>query len=91
MASKRKLKKTINFVSDEVILEIYVLSLFKEIKEEKLDELVDKTLEIRSEFIQRMNHVPAKENSKIVRDYFKKLREDWANAIDGIAKDVEKL
>lgn len=91
MASKKKLKKAVNFVTNEVVLELYVLSFFKEIKEEKFGELVDEVLQVRNEFIQRVNHIPAKEDSKIVRDYFKKIREDWGDGIDGVVQKVEKL
>ena len=91
MASKRKLKKAINFVTNEIVLEIYVLSFFKEIKEEKLDVLVDKTLDIRDEFIKRINHVDGKKDSKIVKSYFNNIREEWGKSIDELVKEVESL
>lgn len=91
MASRRKLKKAIKAISNELVAEIYILSFFKEVKEEKLNEVVDKALVMNEEFVSRVNHVDGKNDSKVVRAYFKKLREDWTNAIQEIVKEVEKL
>lgn len=91
MANRRKLKKAIKFVTTELITEIYILSFFKEVSEEKLDELVNKVVEMNDKFVPRVSHADGKKDSKIVKAYFKKLREDWTNAVKEIAEEAGKL
>lgn len=91
MASRRKLKKAINFVSTELITEMYILSFFKEIDEQALDALVDKVIEMTDNLTKRVNHSDGKEDAKIVKQYFNKLREDWNSSINEIVEEVGKL
>ncbi|NDV47109.1 hypothetical protein D0T49_08630 [Paludibacter sp. 221] len=91
MASRRKLKKTIHYITSELVTEMYVMSLFKKIEEEKLDNLVDKTINTKDEFISRVNHVDGKKDSKIVKSYFRKLRTDWLTAIENLVEEAKAL
>lgn len=91
MASKRKLKKVIKFVTTELVSEIYILSFFKEVNETKLDELVSKAMDINNQFVSRISHSDGKDDPKIVKAYFKKLREDWGNSVKELADEIGKL
>lgn len=91
MASRRKLKKAIKFVTADLVTEMYVLSFFKEVDEVKLDELVTKALDMNDQFVLRVSHVDGKDDPKMVKAYFNKLREDWTNSVLEIAEEVGKL
>ncbi len=91
MASRRKLKKAIRFVSTELITEMYILSLFKKIDGQVIDDIVMKVVQMNDNLVARVNHVDGKEDSKIVKSYFKKLREDWEKGIEEIMEEVGKL
>lgn len=92
MASRRKLKKTIQFISSELINEIY----FRCLLSDKVDfDLVEKMsvdiLKICSEFIQRAGHPDGKENPRLVKVYYKKLFADWEVEMEKVVKDMEKI
>lgn len=91
MASRRKLKKVIKFVTGELVSEMYILSFFKEVDEKKLDELIGKALDMNDLFVQRISHVDGKEDAKIVKAYFRNLRNEWSDKVAEIADEVGKL
>lgn len=92
MASRRQLKKTIKFVSSELITDVYFrLLMSKDAQENVVDEIVIKIMDLNREFVLRTNNPDGKNNSKIVKQYFKKLYADWQEKLSVILKDIEKL
>lgn len=92
MASRRKLKKTIQFVSSELITDIYFRCLMsKSIESQKVDNLVIQIMDINREFVLRSNRPDGKDNPKIVKAYFLKLYSDWQTAMDKVIVEIEKL
>ena len=92
MASRRNLKKTIKFVSSELITDIYFRCLMsKSIDDQKVDALVLEVMTLTNEFILRTNRPDGKENSKLVKSYFKKLFSDWQIAVNKLIKDIDSL
>ena len=92
MASRRKLKKTIQFVSSELINEVYFRCLtLKEVEESKIDSIVEEISNVAQEFILRTNTPDGKENPKISKAYFRKLYADWQKSIQKIIEDIDKI
>jgi len=92
MACRRKLKKTIKFVSFELITEIYFRCLTsKKVEDQKIDKLVVDIMSLSSEFILRVNRPDGKENPKLVKLYFRKLFTDWQSAMKSVMKEVESI
>ncbi len=92
MASRRKLKQTIQFVSSELITDIFFRSLMsKEIQTEKINQLVLNVVALKEEYCLRANRPDGKENPKLVKAYYRKLFSDWKLAIDGVIKEIESL
>lgn len=92
MASRRKLKNTIKFVSSELITDIYFRCLMsKSIEDQKVENLVVEIMDLNREFILRANRPDGKDNPKIVKAYFRKLYSDWQTAMDTVIKEIEKL
>ena len=92
MASRRNLKKTIKFVSSELITDSYFRCLMlKSIDDQKVDALVVEVMTLTNEFILRTNRPDGKENSKLVKSYFKKLFSDWQIAVNKLIKDIDSL
>ena len=92
MASRRNLKKTIKFVSSELITDIYFRCLMsKMIDDQNVDKLVVEIMSLNHEFILRVNRPDGKENPKLVKSYFKKLFLDWQAAMDKLIKEIETL
>ncbi|HRZ96892.1 MAG TPA: hypothetical protein P5084_05005 [Paludibacter sp.] len=92
MASRRKLKKTINFVTSELITDIYFHCLMnKNIDEEKVENLVTEAVNISRDFILRAIRPDGKNNPQRVKFYYKKLFSDWQIATKSIIDKKEKL
>ncbi len=92
MASIRDLKKDTDFLTSEVFTECYVKQFAKaDIDKKRLAEIMVEAVKFRSEFIARTNHSNGKENPKIVKEYFKKLRHDLLAGYINMSKDIEGL
>ena len=92
MASRKKLKKTIQFVTSELITDIYFrLLMSKDIENEKVDVLVVDIMALNKEFILRANRTDGKDNPKLVKVYFRKLFADWKIAMENTIKTIESL
>jgi len=92
MASRRKLKQTIRFVSSELITDIYFRCLMsKEIDDQKIDNLVIDIMSLSREYILRANRPDGKDNPKLVKAYFRKLFADWQIAMEKVIKEIESI
>ncbi|HEY5591513.1 MAG TPA: hypothetical protein VIK55_10890 [Paludibacter sp.] len=92
MASRRKLKKTIQFVSSELITDIYFRCLMsKDIDTEKVDNVTVEVMALNREFILRVNCPDGKDNPKLIKAYFRKLFADWKIAMEKVIKEIESL
>jgi len=92
MASRRKLKKTIKFVTSELITDIYFRCLIsKDIEDQKVDSLVVTIMALDKEYILRVNRIDGKDNPKLVKAFFRKLFSDWQIATENLIKEIEKL
>lgn len=92
MASKRKLKKTMQSITSELIMEVFLKSLFstKDITA-KADKLALEINDFNLEHIRRINNGGGKDNPKEVRKYFQKLYADWDAGVEKIIAEIEKL
>jgi hypothetical protein len=92
MASRRKLKQTIKFVSSELVTDIYFRCLMsKKLDDQKVDSLVVEIMALNREFVLRVNRPDGKNNTKIVKAYFRKLFADWQKAMEKVIKEIESL
>lgn len=90
MASRRKLKKIIRFVSSELITDIYFRCLMsKEVDEQEVDEIVIEIMDLNREYILRTNRPDGKNNPKLVKAYFRKLYSDWQTAMEKVINEIE--
>lgn len=92
MASRRKLKKTIRFVTSELITDIYFRCLgSKSIDTGKIEDLVQEIAAMSDEFVLRANRPDGKENPKIVKAYYQKLFADWQQGMNKIIGKIESI
>ena len=92
MASRRKLKKTINYVSTELMTEVYFRVLLSGKSDDaKVEALSVAIADLNDRFILRTGHPDGKNNSAIVKAYFRKLFSDWQTAVDAIVKKMDEL
>jgi len=92
MASVRELKKDINFLASELITEAYVKQLVKEdVDNDKIAEVMVKAIEFRNGLVARANHPDGKDNPKMVKAFYQKLRKDMMEQFLSISKDTNAL
>jgi hypothetical protein len=83
MASKRELKKDIDYLVYEVISDCFVYSnIHPDNKTDELSALIAEAVEFRNDLIARVNHPDGKDNPKIVRAYYKTVQKDLLAGVD---------
>ena len=87
MANKRVLKRTINYICDEIFADCIACSLYSN-NRDSAEALIYSAITVRNDFIRRISHpepgMPAKK-------YFKTLREDFAAHASDIADQLNNL
>ena len=74
MASRRQLKKNVNYIAGELFTECLVNSMFiPGTDKEKADELMNEILKMQDDFICRVSHT----EPGIVKGVYKKFRQDF--------------
>ncbi|MDF9830144.1 hypothetical protein [Parabacteroides sp. PF5-6] len=92
MAKRRNLKRDIGYVAGELFTEVLVAKmLVPGIDQDQSDELLARILEMQDQFVQRAAKPDAKENKKLVKQYYKKLEEDLQKEIQAIVGGIETL
>ncbi|MGM0376783.1 MAG: hypothetical protein ACQEQ0_08405 [Bacteroidota bacterium] len=92
MASIKDLKKEINAVTSDIITEAYVRKmLFDGVTEENFKNVVNKAVELRNNLIYKANHPDGKDDPKLVKTYFRKVREDMEAKFRELAEEVNQL
>ena len=87
MASKRLLKKDINYLTFDLIAECFTYQFFhKDLNPEMVDEIAGGILDNRNDLVARINHVDGKENPKLVKAHFRKIREDFSKSVEMLDK-----
>ncbi len=85
MASRRKLKKVLKFISCELMAEVYIRSVLSgEVNIPKVDELTMDLVSLQKEFVTRVNSPIGSKNATEVRKYYKELHADWQTRINDI-------
>ena len=88
MASRKELKKNINYIAGELFTECLVNSLYVPGTDKlKADEQMAEILKMQDEFISRISHTePGNVNL-----FYKKLKEDFSNATTEVFAKLQEL
>jgi hypothetical protein len=88
MASRRILKKNVNYIAGELLAECVMIGKFiPGVDKEKTDNLMVSVLNMQDEFIKRISHTEPGN----VKGFYKKFREDLNVQVDAIIKGLEQL
>jgi len=91
MASRRKLKKDIDFLTFEVISDCYNYIYLHPGNEEKVMEIIKETVANRNNLIARTNHPDGKDNAKMVKAHYKAVFTDLINNTDSSFTKLSEL
>ncbi len=91
MTSIKELKKDINYVASELVIECFTYNyLFPEKDNEPLAKIISDSLVMRNELIKQVNQVkPSGENP--AKKQFKDIRKSFTERIEDLVKRLEKL
>lgn len=88
MASRKVLKKNVNYITGELFAECLVNSLYVPgVDKEKADQLMGEILKMQDEFISRISHTEPGN----VKGFYKKFRSDFNAKVEEILDAMGKL
>lgn len=92
MANLRELKKDINYLASEIVTQGYLkLTLIETVKEEELSPVLVEAIAMRNELIARANHPDGKNNKKLVKKFYQKLRKDLMDHSVSVLDKIQAL
>jgi len=92
MASVKDLKKDIDYLVYEVISDCFtVMSVQASDKSEELAELVGDAVRLRNELFSRVKHPGGKEDPKLMKEYYRKIRTDLLKGVDQLFERLSKI
>ncbi len=92
MASLRRLKKDIQYLSAQLIGDcLDFIETFKEGNEEKVMAIIEEAVALNNSTIDRACHPDGKDNPKLVKAYYNRLKKDFITGLDEAYKKLEKL
>lgn len=92
MASVRKLKKDIQFLSAQLIGDcIAFMDSFEDGKEKQVLSIIEEAVSLHNNMIDRACHPDGKDNPKLVRKFYQQLKKDFILGLDECYKKLEEL
>ncbi|MCU4164279.1 hypothetical protein [Carboxylicivirga caseinilyticus] len=92
MASVKELKKDINFLASELLTEAYVKQLLiEDVDQNKIAQVMVDAMTYRNDLIARTNHPDGKDNPKMVKTYYQKLRKDMMEQFVAISESINEI
>ena len=92
MASIRRLKKDIQFFTAEGISDcVNLIESQDNDKDEQILEIIREIASHHNKIMERINHPDGKDNSKMVKQFFKQLKADFIHGLDQSYKKMEEL
>ena len=91
MASKKTLKKDINFLVDEVVgtcLMRQEMHQNDKGEQEKMDEKIKDMLRFREDMLTKVNQPEIKENTKTLKSYYRDLYDELLEKVNGVFDEL---
>lgn len=92
MASIKNLKKDINYLTEAVCSDCYTCSFIQtDVDTDKIAEIIGNALTFRQEMIYRANHPASKGDRAANAKYYKALKNEIMERVDGLFESLSKL
>ena len=91
MASIRNLKKEIAFLSSQVIGDSIDLVQAFNGKEQEAMAVIDDVVSLHNDMVGKVNSPDGKDNPKMVKAYYQRLKKDYISGINEAYKKLEDL
>jgi len=93
MASRKNLKKDINFVIDELIIDCLISKQIKKDdpdKLKKIDDVISKAEELACSYIKKIKYTGEK-NPKVIRNYYKNIKEEFTTEYNNLCDTLSEI
>ena len=92
MAKRRILKKEIAYQLGDLFMDALVCKLYMPgVDHDVVDALMSRILDAQDDYVVRAGHPDGKDNPKLVREYYRKLRADLQKDLDAFSQELEGL
>ena len=91
MAKRRDLKKAIDYLSGDLMMETLLCSLQPKFDKAKIEKIMAHIESMSAEFRGRIQHPAGNANKQLVKQYYKKVREDFDAEVDKIYSEIVSL
>ena len=92
MATVRRLKKEIEFISSQLIGDcIYFLETFDDKKDKTVLSIIEEAVLLNNTMLDRACHPDGKDNPKLVKQHYRKLKSDFIKGLDQAYGKLESL
>lgn len=89
MASRKKLKHSIELICSDLLAECIAVSLYDtETKKEDIEALLRCVIKMESNYISRISHIQPGLSAKL---YFKDLKEKFSNEVNDIVDQINNM
>ena len=88
MANRRDLKKAIDYLSEDLMMETLLCTLQPKCDKAKLEQIMARIVSMSEGFRERIQHHGGSANKQLVKQYYKKLREDFDAEVDAIYTEL---
>ncbi len=92
MASRRNLKKDLNYLTGEVISDCFAYMFFNPDKnQDKVVNIIEDTASSRNEIIAKISQAKIEKDPKKVKAYFREIKKSMADSVDQSFQNLSKL
>ncbi|MBI5217459.1 MAG: hypothetical protein HY958_00825 [Bacteroidia bacterium] len=92
MASRKNLKKDINYLENEVISDCFAyMYVHPDKNKDKVMNIIEESVQVRNELVSKINKAKLEKDPKKVKDYFKEIRKEMFENIDNSFQNLSKL
>ena len=91
MANRRELKKAIDYLSGDLMMETMLCTLQPKCDKVKIEQIMSRIVNMSEEFRERIQNPAGNANKQLVKQYYKKLREDFDAEVDEIYTELMSL
>jgi|GEM_PF-6787093 len=93
MASKREIKKEVNFLFEEMIADAIMIREIKKNQEQQkpVDSLIMKSIDKHEELITRINHFETRDKKQSAKQYFNTIAKEAIDYFDDTYKQLNDI
>jgi len=91
MASIKQLKKELGFLSSQIIADCIDLVKTFNGKEMEAMAIIERIVELHNGTVDKINNPDGKDNARLVKAFYRKVKTDYVTGIDEAYKELENL